>query len=74
MMFLSSVFIFGCAASLLLCGISLGAEWGLFSGCVLALLIEVVSLTVAWAVGCSGFSGCGFQALDHRSNSRGTWA
>ena len=45
------LFIFGCAGSLLLCGLfSSCGEWGLLSGCG------------AWASHCGGFSCCGAPA------------
>ena len=42
---------------------------------VCGVLISVASLVCrAWALGCVGFSSCGFQALELRLNSCGTWA
>ena len=53
---------FGCAGSLLLCGLfSSCREWGLLSGCG------------ARAVGRTSFSGCSSPALEHRLNSCIAW-
>ena len=75
MMFLSHLFIFGCAGSLLLCGISLDAESGGYS------LVACLGCSLRWflllwrcALVCSGFGGCGSQALEHRFKSCGTRA
>ena len=58
-----TIFIFGFAGSLLLCG--------LFSSCGRQGLLSHWS---AWASHCGGFSCCGAWALEYRLNSCGTWA
>ena len=44
------------------------SEWGLLFVALHRLLIAVASFVVQ-ALGCTGFSSCGFQALEHRLNS-----
>ena len=38
------------------------------------LLVAVASLVRAQVLGCTGFSSCRFQALEHRLDSCDTWA
>ena len=70
------VFIFGCAGSLMLCGLRAGChERGLLSSCsAWASRCGGFSLCRAWAPGPVGFSSCSSQALEHRLNSCGVWA
>ena len=59
-LFIYSLFIFGCAGSSLLRGLfSSCSEWGLLSSCSV------------WASHCVGFSCCGARALGYRLNSCG---
>ena len=75
------LFIFGCAGSLLLQGVSESRGCSLVA--VFRLLLAVASLCCgAWARGHSGFSSCGTWAQqlglpgsrEHRLNSCGAWA
>ena len=66
-------FIFGCAGSLLLCGLfSSCSERGLLPSGVRASHCSGFSYLGAWALGLTGFGRCGSWALEHRLSSCGT--
>ena len=66
-------FIFGCAGSLLLCGLfSSCSERGLLPSGVRASRCSDFSCLGAWALGLKGFGRCGSWALGHRLSSCGT--
>ena len=69
-LFFEFLFIFGCAGSLALCGLSDScSEQGLLSSCsTWASPCDGFSLCRAWALGPVGFSSCSSWALEHRLN------
>ena len=73
--FLIYLFIFGCARSLLLCGLfSSCSEWRLLFIVVLGFLTALAFRCGAWGLGCMGVSCCSSWALEYRFNSCGAQA